>query len=219
LDDDRETNLIFLIHFDDRFQDNCPLVANPTQTDSDPEGSDKKGDACDNCPTVANLDQEDTDGDGKGDACDDDLDNDRTQMNSIFRFQQFRHPIYYFVFWHMQEFSILVIIAPRHPIRINATRMATAWATLATTVPIRPIPINSTATAIWSATSATQTSIVTSNNICFCLFCFQNDDIVILMEKYFFKLLFFFVSFFNTKQGRYPGLFGQLPNNSQQRPA
>lgn len=79
-----ETNLIFLIHFDERFQDNCPLVANPTQTDSDPEGSDKKGDACDNCPTVANLDQEDTDGDGKGDACDDDLDNDRTQMNSIF---------------------------------------------------------------------------------------------------------------------------------------
>lgn len=59
------------------FQDNCPLVANPSQSDSDPEGSDKKGDACDNCPTVANLDQEDTDGDGKGDACDDDLDNDR----------------------------------------------------------------------------------------------------------------------------------------------
>ncbi|KAK4012101.1 hypothetical protein OUZ56_021199 [Daphnia magna] len=57
--------------------DNCPLVANPSQSDSDPEGSDKKGDACDNCPTVANLDQEDTDGDGKGDACDDDLDNDR----------------------------------------------------------------------------------------------------------------------------------------------
>lgn len=57
-------------------QDNCPLISNPDQTDSDPEGSDKKGDACDNCPTIANLDQEDTDGDGRGDACDDDLDND-----------------------------------------------------------------------------------------------------------------------------------------------
>jgi len=58
------------------YQDNCPLVANPDQTDSDPDGSDKKGDACDNCPTIPNLDQEDTDGDGKGDACDEDLDND-----------------------------------------------------------------------------------------------------------------------------------------------
>lgn len=57
-------------------QDNCPLVSNPDQTDSDPDGSDKKGDACDNCPTIPNLDQEDTDGDGRGDACDDDLDND-----------------------------------------------------------------------------------------------------------------------------------------------
>lgn len=57
--------------------DNCPLVSNPDQTDSDTEGSDKKGDACDNCPTIPNLDQEDTDGDGKGDACDEDLDNDK----------------------------------------------------------------------------------------------------------------------------------------------
>lgn len=64
------------------FQDNCPLVSNPEQTDSDPEGSDKKGDACDNCPTVANLDQEDTDGDGRGDACDDDLDNDSNNLKS-----------------------------------------------------------------------------------------------------------------------------------------
>jgi len=56
--------------------DNCPLVSNPEQTDSDPEGSDKKGDACDNCPTVPNSNQEDTDGDGQGDACDSDIDND-----------------------------------------------------------------------------------------------------------------------------------------------
>lgn len=80
------TNFFHLLHFhllSDEFQDNCPLVANPSQSDSDPEGSDKKGDACDNCPTVANLDQEDTDGDGKGDACDDDLDNDRKEMLAL----------------------------------------------------------------------------------------------------------------------------------------
>ncbi|XP_065572025.1 cartilage oligomeric matrix protein-like isoform X2 [Artemia franciscana] len=56
--------------------DNCPLVSNPDQKDSDPEGSDKQGDACDNCPTVPNLDQEDSDRDGLGDACDPDMDND-----------------------------------------------------------------------------------------------------------------------------------------------
>lgn len=63
--------------------DNCPLVWNTDQVDSDANG---KGDVCegdtdgdkaaddkDNCAFIANEDQADTDGDGIGDACDPDF--------------------------------------------------------------------------------------------------------------------------------------------------
>ena len=46
------------------------------QLDTEEDGDDKRGDACDNCPYLPNLDQEDADGDGRGDACDPDMDND-----------------------------------------------------------------------------------------------------------------------------------------------
>ena len=62
------------------FQDNCPLIPNPGQEDSDrlrgEDEGDQVGDVCDNCPTVSNPDQKDTDEDGIGDVCDDDADGD-----------------------------------------------------------------------------------------------------------------------------------------------
>lgn len=47
--------------------DNCPLISNPDQQNSD---SDSFGDACDNCTFVSNPAQVDSDGDNHGGACD-----------------------------------------------------------------------------------------------------------------------------------------------------
>ena len=52
--------------------DNCPLVSNTNQADSD---GDLRGDACDSCPMVAD-EGVDTDGDGVDNACDADDDGD-----------------------------------------------------------------------------------------------------------------------------------------------
>src|SRR5204863_483770 len=47
--------------------DNCPSVANPSQSNGD---GDALGDACDNCPAVTNQNQANSDGDAMGDLCD-----------------------------------------------------------------------------------------------------------------------------------------------------
>jgi len=66
--------------------DNCPLISNADQTNTD---GDAEGDACDddddndgeldgddNCPLISNPNQDNWDGDAQGDACDADIDND-----------------------------------------------------------------------------------------------------------------------------------------------
>ena len=66
--------------------DNCPLVANADQLNTDGDGlgnacdpdddNDTIADVRDNCPLLANANQADVDGDGIGDLCDPDNDND-----------------------------------------------------------------------------------------------------------------------------------------------
>ena len=67
-------------------QDNCPLISNTEQIDTDGDGfgntcdldDDNDGipDIEDNCPLIANPNQDDDDNDGIGNVCDNDADND-----------------------------------------------------------------------------------------------------------------------------------------------
>jgi hypothetical protein len=61
------------------FRDNCPLVVNPDQADSDADGM---GDACDVCPIDDDPQQIDSDGDGVGNICDNCDDANADQLDS-----------------------------------------------------------------------------------------------------------------------------------------
>ena len=75
-----------------RWRDNCPLISNADQLDTDSDGTGMSvipmmtvtaSTMRDNCPLISNADQLDTDSDGSGDACDTDDDGDGITMALI----------------------------------------------------------------------------------------------------------------------------------------